>query len=166
MAWNNNYEPQENKLAFRDWKVFIDNSSQWFDEINKKISKCYIETNYIKLVYPEIRSFTSSRKANLSNFYLIDSKLKQVKEKLYSRSYNELKKDNVAGDLDNKILEVLDKIVQLLSEGMSDGELIPKNKDIRELPYELEGNAKDGINKALTNTNNSSIGKNGTIRTN
>ncbi len=159
MAWNNNYEPQENKLAFRDWKVFIDNSSEWFDDINKKIAKCYIETNYIKLVYPEVRSFTSSRKANLCNFSIIDSKLKQVKEKLYSRSYNELKKDNATGDLDNKILEVLDKIVQLLSDGMSDGELIPKNKEVRELPYELEGNANDSINKAMFKMNKKTITK-------
>lgn len=159
-------DEKENKLAFRDWKVFIDNSSEWFDTINKKLSKCYIDINLLKFVYPEVRSFTSSRKANLYNFKLIDEKLTQVKKVLYSSKYNELKQNKSSSEWDEKLLNVMDSIIQLLSEGLSDGELTPKVTDRKEIPYELEGNVNDLINKSTTKTNNTSKNKDGKLTSN
>lgn len=160
------YQEEHKKLAFTDWKVFIDNSSEWYDEINKKLSRAYIDTTLLKFIYPEIRSFTSSRKANLTNFNMIDIKLRKVKSVLYSSKYNDLRKSKATGEWDNKMLEVLDEVVQLLSMGLSEGELTPKPAKKNTIPYEIEGNANDLINKSLTTNNNTSIKKNGRISSN
>jgi len=96
---------------------------------------------------------------------VIDKKLKEVKEVLYSTKYNELKSRGDAGKWDNLILGVLDKVIQLLSEGLSESELTPKPNKVQKLPYEKEGNVKDLINRAVHTTNHSSINKNGEITT-
>lgn len=166
MAQYNNYNEEQNKLAFRDWKVFIDNTSEWFDEINKKISACYLDTQGLKYIYPQIRTFASSRCANLQNMGEINIKLNSVKKVLYSQKYNELKKTGEVNEWDEKILNVLDEVIQLLSVGLSEGELTPKPVYAKELPYELEGNANDLINKSLTRNNNTSLNKDGKVTPN
>lgn len=160
------YDEKENKLDFRDWKVFIDNTSQWFDDINKLLSECYTNTNLIKNIYPKIRTFTSSRSANIDNVDELYSILDQVADVLYSSKYNELKKLGQASDWDMKLLRNLDRCIRLLSKGLSDGELTPKTRETKALPYELQGNVNDMINKALTKNNNTSINKNGEITAN
>lgn len=158
------FEEAENKLAFRDWKVYIDNTSEWFDDINKKLSLCYIDTYLITQVYPQIRTFASSRIANLENFEEIDRKLNQVRDVIYSAKYREMKQNNSSGEWDNKVLIVLDKVIQLLSKGLSEGELTPKSKK-ETIPYEKTGTSRDTINKALYDTNKTTLSKDGKTTT-
>lgn len=163
---NYNEDEEYKKLSFRDWKVFIDNSSEWFDDINKKISHCYINTDLITAIYPQIRTFASSRRANLDNFNEISKKLDEIREVIYSEKYKEMRTNKSSGFWDNKVLINLDKIIQLLSIGLSEGELTPKVNKQKIIPYEKVGNVNDLINKALTKNNNTSVNKDGTITSN
>jgi len=158
------YDEEQNKLAFRDWKVFIDNSSEWFDDINKKLCLCYEDTNMITRIYPQIRTFASSRVANLDNFKEIDNKLNEVRHIIYSEKYKEMRNNKSSGNWDNKILIVLDRIIQMLSIGLSEGELTPKTTK-QKTYYEKENNVNDFINDSLIKTNNTLL-KNGKITTN
>jgi hypothetical protein len=163
---NYNEDEDYKKLSFRNWKVYIDNSSVWFDEINKRIVQCYADTSLIKLIYPQIRTFASSRRANLDNFEIISKQLDIIRDIIYSEKYNEMRKVKSSGDWDIKILTRIDEIIRLLSIGLSEGELTPKINKVKEIPYEKVGNVNDLINKALTKNNNTSINKDGTITSN
>lgn len=155
--WNED----QNKLRFTDWKVFIDNTSDWFDEINKQISQCYIDTSGIKLIYPKIKTFASSRSANIHNYEKLKSVLQDIEGVLYSQQYNKLRNLQKTSEWDIKILNKLNNCIELLSEGLSEGELTPKATRKDEIPYKKQGNANDLINKSLYKNNNTYINKDG-----
>lgn len=159
--WNED----QNKLRFTDWKVFIDNTSDWFDEINKQISQCYIETLGIKLIYPKIKTFASSRSANIHNYEKLKIVLNDIESVLYSKEYNKLRHLQKSSEWDIKILNKLNICIELLSEGLSEGELTPKAKKER-TPFKKTGTSRDIINKALYETNKTTLNKDGIATTN
>lgn len=152
MSWED-----DKKLKFTDWKVFIDNTSEWFDEINKMYADSYVETRLISVIYGKLRSFISSRRANLSNYDEINTKLNSIKSIIFSAEYKQAQKDKESGKYDTRVLVYLDEIVGLISIGLSDGELIPKFMKKETLPYEEDGTHRDHINRIMYDTNRTTM---------
>jgi len=154
------FDEQQNKLRFTDWKVFIDNTSDWFDEINKRIADCYVEPINIKYLFPKIKTFASSRSAHINNYSKIKNKLDDIQNVLYSYRYNEQMRLGQASEMNIEILDKLDECVALLSQGLSEGELTPKAHK-EKTPYKKTGGTRDVINKVLYTTNRTTLNKDG-----
>lgn len=151
----NDYD--NNRLRFTDWKVFIDNTSEWFDRINRAYAKCYEDIKIIQPLFAEMIAFVTSRRANLYNFDDIMEEVSKVKTIIYSKEYKELQEEGVGGKLHMRILEHIDQILGKVSLGLSHGDLIPKYDKKEELPYEVTGTFMDNLNKAVYDMNKTTV---------